>query len=785
MTIKEVVSVLQKEKLNDLPSRFPCRAIMVKTVEQYCQLLSELKKISDIRVIKTNEIFPSADVLPKYSNLSAAAYRDEWVILTGVSEYLRLFSKKEATDRRFAALWSSQVPASSHGRIIIPLWGCEAQWFDSAINLNSDLRQEDFFFDCTDDEQQDQEMNLLVLSGMFEQYISEFRQGTGTLCVGLQEWFEYWENPSTANTRFVLLTKRFNSIASISGKINVHVVNDTLSFIQENMPGARCLTKANCSDEMQSELFAYALKGVSLDESLLKILNVSSFSGVDIMGKWNALSISHKKFVKLWLLIHPDNSYLSYCFAVADSVTDIPSVISHEIFEKRIDKPDWVDEFKALTSVMTIMPDPEYFDAVDAIPEFERRLDYITSAIREERIYLLKMVGQWMRKDPEQVNESAKLKETFPALAAYLSHDLDVFQSDIGAYMSKYKAHKLENTLPSDEMLYFSGANATSFDYRYAILSEYEDDDTIILWVDALGIEWLSLLYWGIANNCDGTITNISLAQATLPTDTSFNEQWKSMSMPYKKLNKLDKLAHKGVIDEPDYYSCIEEQMDFVAGISSQVAALLTGYRRVVITGDHGTSRLAARFFHSRDGVDAPKDAIVYSHGRYCKLPQNTTLSLPNVEIVKNAQGDRYAVFNNYDHFKQSGFAAGADDDNAIYGEVHGGATPEEMLVPVIVIESNQEVQIMASWEKQTVKISMKKAKLSLSFNKQIESLTVKMAGIQSTVSKVDEGKIWTIVFPGVKAGTYPVEVNADGRIVNVPDITLLSALGSGDGDLP
>lgn len=784
MTIKEVVSILQKEKQNNLPSRFPCRAIMVKTIEQYCQLLSELKKISDIRVIKANEIFSNADAMPKYSNLSADAYRDEWVILTGVSEYLRLFSKKEVTDRRFAALWSRQAPASSLGRIIIPLWGCEAQWFDSSINLNGDLRQEDFFFDCTDDQQQDQEMNLLVLSGMFEQYISEFKQGTGTLCVGLQEWFEYWENPSVTNTRFVLLTKRFSSITSISGNINVHVVDDILLFIQINMPGGQCLTKENCSDEMQSELFAYALQGVPLDDSLLKILNVSSFSGVDIMGKWNASSINYKKFVKLWFQIHPDNSYLSYCFVIADSVTDIPSVISHEIFEKRIDKPDWVDEFKALVSVMPIKPDPDFFEAVDAIPEFEKRLDYITNAIREERIYLLKMVGQWMRKDAEQVNGSTKLKETFPALSAYLSHDLDVFQSDIGAYMSRYKAHKLENTLPSDEALYFSGANAPSFDYRYAVLSKYEDDATIILWVDALGIEWLPLLYWGIANNCDGTITNVALVQATLPTETSFNEHWNSMSMPYKKLNKLDKLAHKGIIDEPDYYACIEEQMNFVAGISNQVSSLLAEYHRVVITGDHGTSRLAARFFHCRDGVVAPQDATVYSHGRYCKLPQNTTISLPNVEIVKDAHGDRYAVFSNYDHFKQPGFAAGADDENAIYGEIHGGATPEEMLVPVVVIERNKAVQITASWKKQTVKIAMKKAKLFISFTKQIESLVVKMAGIQATVSKIDAGKTWSIVFPGVKAGTYSVEVNADGRIVSLPDITLLSALGNGDGDL-
>lgn len=785
MTIQEVIASLQKEKRYNLPSRFSCRAIMVKTVEQYCQLLSELKKISDIRIVKSNEIFHGADVMPQYSNLFAAEYRDKWVILTGVSEYLRLFSKREAKDRRFADLWKKQVSASSLGRIIIPLWGCEAQWFDPVINLNGDPRQVDYYYDCTDENQQEQEMNLLVLSGMFEQHISEFKQAVGTLCIGLQEWFEYWENPSVNNTRFVLLTKRFRSITPISGKINIHIVNDTLSFIRENMPDGKCLTKDDCSEEMQSELFAYALQGMSLDESLLKILNLSSFSGVDIMGKWNASSTDYKRFVKLWFKIHPNNSYLSCCFSAADSVDEIPMLISHKIFEKRMDKPEWVDEFKELLSVMALKPDSDYFEAVEAIPEFEKRLDYLTNIRREERIYLLKMVGQWMRKDIEQVNGSKKLKETFPTLSAYLSHDLDVLQNDIGAYISRYKAHKLENSLPHDEELYFNGVNAFSFDYRYSILSEYEDDETIILWIDALGIEWLPLLCWGIKNNCDGTITNLTLAQATLPTETYFNEQWKDMNVSYKKLNKLDKLAHKGVADEPDYYACIEEQMEFVAGIGNQVASLLAENHRVVITGDHGTSRLAARFFHSRDGVDVPENAIVYSYGRYCKLPQNVSLNIPNIEIVKGSQGERYAVFRNYDHFKQPGFAAGADDENAIYGEVHGGATPEEMLVPIIVVESNRDTCIIASWAKQTVKISMKKVKLSITFNKPIEKLAVKITGIQGITAKADAGKTWNVIFSNVKSGTFPVEVNADGYIVKLPDITVLSALGDGDGDLP
>ena len=104
MTIKEVVSAFQREKQEAVASRFPCRAIMVKNIKQYRELLSELKKISDIRIVQTSELFSNADVMPRFDNLKDSKYQNQWVILTGISEYLRLFSKKEQTDRRFANL---------------------------------------------------------------------------------------------------------------------------------------------------------------------------------------------------------------------------------------------------------------------------------------------------------------------------------------------------------------------------------------------------------------------------------------------------------------------------------------------------------------------------------------------------------------------------------------------------------------------------------------------------------------------------------------------------------
>ena len=82
-------------------------------------------------------------------------------------------------------------------------------------------------------------MNLLVLSGMFEQHIDKLDSIQGNLCVGLQDWFEYWENPAPHVSNFVLLTKRFNSVSTTSGSISVHVLSDMLSASAHKFNGPK------------------------------------------------------------------------------------------------------------------------------------------------------------------------------------------------------------------------------------------------------------------------------------------------------------------------------------------------------------------------------------------------------------------------------------------------------------------------------------------------------------------------------------------------------------------
>lgn len=786
MTIQQVVELLKNERQGDIPSRFPCRAVMVRNIAEYCQLLSELKKIRDIRVVKSSELFSSADTMPKYEKLMDSRYQDEWIILTGVSEYLRLFSKKEAADRMFSALWGYKAPASSRGRIIIPLWGCEAQWYDSALNLVGDSRQQDYFYNCSDPVEPEQYLSISVLSGLFEQYVDRMRTSPGSVFIGLKNYFEYWENPIPENTQLILLTKRVKSVVPVRGEINVHVVKDMLSFIKENLSGSNVLNSQNCSEDMQRILFEYALKEEHIDSALLRILNVSKFVEADVMAKWATFSVAEREFVRLWILLHPTDTYLQHCFSIAETVESVPYVICHEILKVRLNRPEWVNEYKYLSKAMVLKPDNDYLREVDNIADFDVKMDFLSGRTRIERIYLLHMMGKWMREDSKEALSDKRIISIYPELAAYLSCDLNVLNGELGKYLSSYKAHKLENTLPNDEDVYFNGIKTEVYDYRYSILSDFIDKDTVILWIDALGVEWLTLLQWSISRQCNASIVGISVVQATLPTETCFNEQWKHMDVPYDKLDKLDKLAHKGVIDEPDYYSCIEEQFSFItSSATNRIKALLKQYHRVIITGDHGTSRLAARFFHVHEGISAPKDSIVYSHGRYCETSSNNSMALNGCRIVAGDGGKKYIVFENYNHFKQSGFAAGADDENAKYGEVHGGATPEEMLVPVIIVDSNEEVPLKGTWEKTSVKIVSKKSKFQISFNKTVSDLSITIAGITGSPTRSNTGTKWVVSFEKLKPGTYLADVIADGHILTMPEVTVIPALSGGMGDLP
>ena len=790
MTVDQVIDTLKLEKQQRVPSRFPCRAIMVGNIAEYCDLLEKLKTIPNVEVVPSDVLFSSADVLPAYDSLMDSQYKDKWLILPGVSEYLRLFSRGETQRQRFTKLWRYMGYGSDLGRIIIPLWGCSAQWHDKDLHLDGDERQKDFFFDCTTDISDPQTLKILVLSKQFDKYQNTLVNAANKVFSGIRSWYEYWSNPSVQYSEYVLITGRLRDMQSTAGDISVRVLPDTLSFARAYLQGGEVLTSENCPDESVNLLFPYALQKGNLDEAILNCLNLVHFQNTDVMGKWATMNNGQKQLAMLWMQLHQQDDYLSYCVRKAKNENDLVDNIYHDIFSLRLRHPEWEKESQDLMSALNLSKDPAFFKALDEIPDYKLRLCYLTGNTQAERIYLIHMIGEWLRMDAQQALSCSEVQSAYPELYAYLQHTELFKDSDSERYFDSYKSYKLSNRLPQDEDIYFSNFDINSYPYRYTLLSDSITTDSVILWIDALGAEWLSLLCWTLQKDNNGQIKSVALAQSCLPTETEYNDQWNKMDTPHDKLDKLDKLAHHGVIDDPSYYACIQEQFAFFSKVVDKVEELFQKYHRVIITGDHGSSRLAARFFHAREGYPAPASSQVCSHGRFCIFNGAKIIASSNQVIAKDSDGNQYLIFKNYDHFKQSGFAAGGDDENAQYGELHGGASPEELLVPVVVFDSIHELPLTATWKKDSIKFSMKKAKPVILFNKPVQNVQASLGSVDGICTPIDTvGKEWMIVFSENKAEAtknfkYDPIIIADGKVVHVPPLEIKPALGGGDFDL-
>ena len=785
MTIQEVIGKLLEEKQNSLPARFHCRAIMVRSIEQYSYLIDELKKLGDISVFPIDELFSAFDVMPNYDKLTEKEYQDKWIILPGVSEYLRLFHASEETAQRFGSLWHYQWDSSTKGRILIPLWGCETLWYDNALGLCGDERQKGFVFDCIDTGEP-QRMNIQVLSGDFEEYITELQTSHGYASIGLKEWYGFWYEPNVETLDHLILTKRYKSIRPTDGDIKIHVVRDTLSFIRENLVGGQVLSEDNCPKEAQKTLFPFALKGDTVDQAVLSALNAQVFRPLDMMGKWLTISKGQKQLVFLWYALHPDDSYLDYCVGRSREIDDLPERILTSIFSVRSSHPEWVADSQALISAVAIEKNDKYFDLLDEIPSLEERLDYLSSRSSRERIYILRLVGQWLKADHDAVIQNQKLKDIYPELYAYLYNGYP--NESLKHYFLNYKIYKLSNTLPVDEESYFAGFDTDHYDNRYSVLcEEMAEGETIVLWIDALGAEWLPLLAWALDSIGEGSVSSVKVTQALLPSETKYNDLWKQMDVPSEKYDKLDKLAHKGVVDDKDYYACIEDQISFVCSIVKTVNQFLKKYARVLITGDHGTSRLAARFFHKREAMPLPVHAETGSHGRFCKVEDSVQPMMAIQKSARDSDGNHYLVFSNYDHYAKSGFAAGGNDDVAIYGEIHGGASPEEMLVPVITVNNRHGIPLTAKWGMpgNSVKISNKSIKCHVQFSKPVAVVQATIGDLKGEcTSTTNPSKEWTVTFSGIKINKpkqFTVSLVADGTLVPIDRVEVKPALGGDD----
>lgn len=301
-------------------------------------------------------------------------------------------------------------------------------------------------------------------------------------------------------------------------------------------------------------------------------------------------------------------------------------------------------------------------------PELQRNIiHYLTDNTPEECHEMIRAI-QGRRRVPEN------FKKNFPATEKYL-RDYDFGDKKIDDYFRRYKEIKLCNiddeNFKNDVQQFGLERPYNKFPTRRQIL-ERADKNAKLYWLDALGVEFLS--YIKIRAKEEKIFAKVEIARAELPTLTSINknfyDDWSGERFP--KNQKLDDLKHspekfddKGKCSAPIY---VCEELKIIDAVIDEIKnSLTTGENeKIILTSDHGASRLAVMYGRG----DKIKMSSGGEHsGRCC--PANEIDERPDFATEENG----YFVSANYSAFSGGRLSS---------VEVHGGATLEEVLIPVI-----------------------------------------------------------------------------------------------------
>lgn len=676
MKILEVTDKVRAEK--QTPGRFPTRVVFVRNWEDYVSLASELSEVCD--VILNLATYTKGDIVPKFKDLHTelGKHSNKTILLLSFGEYLRLCPNYEndQSNGEFKGLWEQMQAENAKTKYIVLLFGGR-ELFDNAVSYVGE-RQSPFLWEVSES-QKDTDIKVTV-------YSPEFVDAVNIDADSFSSWLVKWDTLfAEKRGNFSLRTKLCKYTAGSFGNVKIEVVNEPFAYIASLVTDGNALKREYGNGQFWSEVAKSVQSNQPFSATVDYALNVGhDFDPVPVLAKFEQLTETEKLLLWMRYKMYSGNDYVSYAVSKTSKPDEIPLAIRDAVFS--LTKPtdlQLAERLKAI-GVLNLHFEDGYFVKLDKVSA-ESRFAYLTSKTAEERTYAVKTVSEILRKGGELSAIASMLRQGYHALAEYLS-PTQIKTDGAMPYFDWYRKNKLINRVPDTVPPLL---DLDTIDSRNKVIQSNESGYP--LWVDGLGAEWLPLLLAEIKGLPVATDVIYKTARSILPSETEFNRQWSDGD---EKWNRLDQLNHKGMPDDRDYYSCIATQIKYVCEIARRVGELLADHNCVVVTGDHGSSRLAALMFHSSENYSITpfKSSKVRSFGRFCELPFGDDVHItPSMEIVtamRDGQDVKCVVIKTYEHFKQSGNAVGGNtDDNAVVGEVHGGMTPEEWLVPVVIVK--------------------------------------------------------------------------------------------------
>jgi len=334
-----------------------------------------------------------------------------------------------------------------------------------------------------------------------------------------------------------------------------------------------------------------------------------------------------------------------------------------------------------------------------------------------------------------------------PSLREYSGWDINPLVSkgvpeNIKNYFKEYNITKIRNKV-SDEYKKifheFNGNGEKFYKWYFALdtLNKYKDEK--IIQIDGLGVEWIPYiihLFEKKFPNNGLMIESVKVLRAELPSITKYNK----VACDNDFIREYDnKIIHKQ--QGYSYPLTIFEELEMVSDIFEKYIFNIP-YSDFYITADHGATCLCQRQF---EAVSIQKSDASEHEGRYCESDN---------KFIDNE------YFIGYKGYK---VALTHSSLNSIsYREVHGGATPEETMIPLFhIVKSNNRNTNDFSVQIENNIITHSKKELEISISIVPRGLPVLIINGES-IEGYKKGDLFSFDINSIKKGTYKITIIVD-----------------------
>lgn len=765
--VDELKSLLLKDK--KYAARFPVRFILIEGARQWQVALDLLKEMTN-EVFRLSEYCAGDDQFPDLFRLMNDVRSVSGVdsLIIPLSEYLRLFGDMRGVLRELAVLQkTSGLNAGTNDRIYVPLLGVDDIFFEQMDGVSRFGKVgECAEYYVLDSDKDEQKISLKITAN--RPYGITL---TEDMVDGIKQFLQLWEK--RAGLDLWLVTQLANYIRETSGIYDVAVYDNSFEMLMERIEDADILKRSWGNEEQWRWLLSILDNRRNLNNLFAKEFNMRDFDIHGLFTRWNEYDPNHKWLAWLWCKIKQPGGYMAYVIQSdhfdefeANMIFGIIDMVSKGLIDDETELADIIKERKQLMECIGIRHIPDRFwERFGTIDNNVKKLKCLSCITEDEKYRAIEIADRLLRDGVDESKWFDLFSIIYPELAYYLS-TVDYGCEDVSEYFHSYVRAKISDEITTDMQRLVEDMVDKHILWNYQSRCDFLqqfNEQAMVYWADGMGAEWLGLIEGILRDDFENVAYECRVARANLPTTTEFNKDWEGTDN-YKEYKDYDSLVHSYDCRYPKY---IIEEFNHITNIVKNALALLDSNETVIITADHGTSRLAA--IDKQSSVPVPEHIKVEKHGRYCINDG----SLNAADYKGCIENNDKLIFANYHRFKIGGHVA---------GEIHGGATLEEVLVPIVIMRKRgKEEAVTFRLKSSSLRVDIKgQAIMDIIIEGGLKDLILISEGRRFKADDKKDGH-WQIAIRGLKIGKHSGILIGDGKKIGEITFELIKAMTQND----